>query len=189
MGGARSEDTILRATIDLVAEHGVSGLTVDAVAARAGVGKATIYRHWGSRARLVHDAVSCMKDPLEEPDTGSLRGDLISLVRQVVKYLRQDDTARVLPSLLDAAVREPELAELRVESIRHRRSFFERAVQRAVERGELPEDVETQLLIDLVVAPFFYRRLMALSQVRASDVEPVVDAVLRAFSGVPATSR
>lgn len=189
MGGARSEDTILRATIDLVAEHGVSGLTVDAVAARAGVGKATIYRHWGSRARLVHDAVSCMKDPLEEPDTGSLRGDLISLVRQVVKYLRQDDTARVLPSLLDAAVREPELAELRIESIRHRRSLFERAVQRAVERGELPEDVETQLLIDLVVAPFFYRRLMALSQVRASDVEPVVDAVLRAFSGVPATSR
>src|SRR5437660_1171816 len=172
MGGARSEDTILRATLDLVAEHGVSGVTVDAVAARARVGKATIYRHWGSRARLVHDAISCMKDPVEEPNTGTLHGDLVSLVRQVVNYLQQEDTARVLPSLLDAAVRDPELAELRIDSSRHRRAFFERAVEHAVERGELSKDVDVQLLIDLVVAPFFYRRLMALSQVRTSDVEP-----------------
>ena len=61
--GARSEDAILRAALDLMAEHGVGGLTVDAVAARAGVGKQTIYRHWGSRARLVHDAIACSDHP------------------------------------------------------------------------------------------------------------------------------
>ena len=188
MGGARSEDAILRAALDLVAEHGVSGVTVDAVAARAGVGKATIYRHWGSRARLVHAAISCMKDPLDEPDTGSLPGDLTLLVRQLVKYLNQEHTARVLPSLLDAAVRDAELAELRLETIQHRRAAFERVIQRAIERGELPEDVDAQLLIDLVVAPFFYRRLMALSPIRESDVVPVIDAVLQSFSGARATS-
>jgi AcrR family transcriptional regulator len=188
VGGARSEDVILQATLDLVAEHGVSGVTVDAVAARAGVGKATIYRHWGSRARLVHAAISCMKDPLDEPDSGSLRGDLTSLVEQIVRYLNQEHTARVLPSLIDAAVRDAELAELRLETIRGRRAAFARAIERAIERGELPDGVDVQLMIDLVVAPFFYRRLMALTHVRASDVEPVVDAVLRAFTAVPATS-
>ena len=188
MGGARSEDAILRAALDLVAEHGVSGVTVDAVAARAGVGKATIYRHWGSRARLVHAAISCMKDPIEEPDSGSLSADLTALVLQIVKYLNQEDTARVLPSLLDAAIRDSELAELRLETIRSRRAAFERVAQRAIDRGELSRDVDVQLMIDLVVAPFFYRKLMAFGDVRAADVEPVVDAVLRAFTAVPATS-
>jgi hypothetical protein len=129
-----------------------------------------------------------MKDPLEEPDTGSLRGDLTSLVRQIVRYLNQEHTARVMPSLLDAAVRDEELAELRLESIRHRRSAFQRVIHRAMERGELSAEVDVELLIDLVVAPFFYRRLMAHSSVREADVAPVIDAVLRAFTAVPATS-
>ena len=75
----RSETGILDATIDVLAEHGVSGATVDEVAERAGVSKATIYRHWGSRARLIHAAISSLDGPYVEPDTGSLRDDLAAL--------------------------------------------------------------------------------------------------------------
>lgn len=184
----RSEDAILRATLDLVADHGVSGVTVDAVAARAGVGKATIYRHWGSRARLVHAAIACMHGPFDEPDTGSLRDDLVALLRQLVQFLNRSDTGRVFPSLLDAAERDPELAALREEHICERRASFERVLQRAVDRGDLPDDVDMRMLIDLVVAPFFYRRVVARTAVTAKDVEPVVDTVLAAVSALPATS-
>ena len=185
---ARSEDAILQATLDLVAEHGVAGVTVDAVAARAGVGKATIYRHWGSRAQLVHAAIACMKGPFTELDTGSLKGDLSALLRELVEFLSRPDTGRVFPSLLDAAERDPELAELRRQHMLERRAAFERAIQRAIDRGELRDGADVQLLIDLVVAPFFYRRIMARGTVSIDDIEPVVDAVLAAVSAVPATS-
>ena len=184
----RSEDAILRATLDLVADHGVSGVTVDAVAARAGVGKATIYRHWGSRAHLVHAAIACMHGPFDETDMGSLRDDLINLLGQLVQFLNRPDTGRVFPSLLDAAERDPELAALREEHICERRASFERILQRAVERGDLPADADTRMIIDLVVSPFFYRRVVARTPVTAKDIEPVVDMVLAAVSALPATS-
>jgi AcrR family transcriptional regulator len=185
---ARSEDAILRSTLELVAEYGVSGVTVDAVAARAGVGKATIYRHWRSRAQLVHAAIACMKGPFVAFDTGSLRGDLSALLTELVEFLSRPDTGRVFPSLLDAAERDPELAELRHAHMLERRAAFERVILQGVARGELPENVDVQMLIDFVVAPFFYRRIVARTTVSVDDIAPVVDAALRSFSVVPATS-
>lgn len=177
---ARSEEVILRATLDLVAEHGVGGLRVDAVAARAGVGKQTIYRHWGSRARLVHDAIACMHAKSEPPDTGSVREDLRLVLIDLVGFLSKEDTGRVLPSLIDAAERDPELAELHEEHVRERRAMFAGILQRAIDRGELPADVDVALLNDLLVGPFFYRRVLGRRAVETSQVEPVLDLVLRA---------
>jgi AcrR family transcriptional regulator len=176
----RSEDAILRAVLDLVAEHGVSGLTVDAVAARAGVGKQTIYRHWGSRARLIHTAISCMADVDEIPDTGSLRGDVIALLDQLVAFLARSDAGRVLPSLIDAAERDEELAELRAVNTAQRRATFEHVLRRAIERGELAADVDLELLIDLLAGPFFYRRLVGRRTIEVGEVAPLVDFVLGA---------
>ena len=175
----RSEDAILRAALDLVAAHGVSGLTVDAVAAKAGVGKQTIYRHWGSRARLIHAAISCMHDVEEVPDTGSLRGDLTVLLEQLVTFLASSETGRVLPSLIDAASRDPELAELRKVHIAQRRATFEHVLRRGIERGELAADTDPGVMIDLLAGTFFYRRLVDRQQVAAHDVAPVLDLVLR----------
>jgi AcrR family transcriptional regulator len=176
----RSEDAILRATLELVAEHGVSGLSVDAVAAKAGVGKQTIYRHWGSRARLIHAAISCMADPHDVPDTGSLRGDLRVLLGQLVTFLGRSDAGRVLPSLIDAAERDPELAELRQQHITQRRATFEHVLRAAIARRELAPDTELDLMIDVLVGTFFYRRLVARRAVSAADIEPVIDLALRA---------
>jgi AcrR family transcriptional regulator len=178
---ARSEDAILRAALDLMAEHGVGGLTVDAVAARAGVGKQTIYRHWGSRARLVHDAIACTNGPFEEPDTGTLAGDLEALLTQLVTFLSDPDTGRVFPSLLEAAERDPELAALRQEHAVRKRDAFRRVLARAAERGEITDEVDVEAAIDLAVGPIFYRRIVARSGIATHDLHAHLRLVLRAL--------
>jgi AcrR family transcriptional regulator len=178
---ARSEDAILAAALDLMAEHGVTGLTVDAVAARAGVGKQTIYRHWGSRARLVHDAIACTNGPFEEPDTGSLRGDLEALLRQIVAFLSNPASGGVFPSLLEAAERDPELAELRAKHSDKKRALFVRALERASQRGELAPGVVIESAVDLIVGPVFYRRIVAQSPLSPKALQRHLDLVLRAL--------
>jgi AcrR family transcriptional regulator len=184
----RSQDIVLQTTLDVIAEQGVMGISVDAVAARSGVSKATIYRHWGSRARLIHAAISSLQTPTMEPDTGSLRDDLVALLQHLVDYFDTPTVANVFPSFLDAAVRDPELAELRQETLRTGRASFERVVQRGIERGELSPDVDIHLVVDFARAPIIYRRVVAQVLVPASEVEPIVDAVLAAFGSVTAAA-
>ena len=180
-----SEDRILQTTVRLVAEHGVAGVSVDAVAATAGVSKPTIYRRWPSRARLIQAAFAYGQHAAAEPDTGSLRGDLTSLLRDLVAYLNQPDFGRAYPSFLEAAARDPELAELRRASMRAAFSLFQRAIRRGIERGELPAGTNIRLFIDLLVSPFMCQRLLDRDEVREADIEPVVDLVLAAFGRVP----
>jgi AcrR family transcriptional regulator len=184
----RSQDAVLAATIDLIAEQGVMGVSVDTIAARAGTSKATIYRHWGSRARLIHAAISSLQPEVLEPDNGSLRDDLAALLRHLVGYFDTPTVARVFPSFLDAAVRDPELAELRQETLRQGRASFERVVRFAIDRGELPATVDVGLVVDLARAPIIYRRVVAQVPVGEQEVDAVVDAVIAAFAATtPAT--
>ena len=129
-----------------------------------------------------------MQQPTADPDTGSLRGDLTVLLQHLVAYFDAPNIARVFPSFVDAAVRDPELAELRQETLRTGRASFERVVQLAIERGELHDDVDVALVVDLARSPIIYRRVVAQTAVRTADVAPIVDAVLAAFGSVPAPS-
>jgi AcrR family transcriptional regulator len=182
----RSQEIVLETTLDVIAEQGVMGISVDTVAARSGVSKATIYRHWGSRARLIHAAISSLQPTTVEPNTGSLRDDLVVLLLHLVEYFDTPKVAEVFPSFLDAAVRDPELAELRQETLRMGRASFERVVDLGVARGELPADVDVHLVADFARAPIIYRCVVAQTPVRPSDVGPIVDAVLAAFRSVSA---
>jgi AcrR family transcriptional regulator len=183
---ARHDDAdILDATLRVIAEHGVSGATVDTVAERSGVSKATIYRHWGSRARLIHAALSSLEGPHVETVGESLREDLTVLLSHLVEYFNRPDIGRVFASFIDAAARDPELAELHQETIAKARASFEQVVRRGIARGELPADLDIELFIDVVRAPFIYRRVVARQPVQPADIEPVVDLVLGAFSRVP----
>jgi AcrR family transcriptional regulator len=183
---ARHDDAdILDATIRVIAEHGVSGVTVDTVADRAGVSKATIYRHWGSRARLIHAALSSLEGPFVETGGDSLREELTVLLCHLVEFFNRRDIGRVFASFIDAAARDPELAELHQQTMARARASFEKVVRRGIERGELPGDLDVDLFIDVVRAPFIYRRVVAQSPVQPADVEPVVDLVLGTFSRVP----
>lgn len=184
----RDQDVVVETTLAVIAEQGVMGFSVDTVATRCGVSKATIYRHWGSRARLLHGAISSLQPPPAEADTGTLRDDLVVLLTALVDYFDSPTVARVFPSFLDAAVRDPELAALRQETLRMGRDSFEQVVRRAIARGELPDDVDVHLVVDLARAPIIYRRVVAQTPVQRSDVAPIVDAVLTAFRCASSTT-
>jgi AcrR family transcriptional regulator len=179
------QDPVLAATVELIAEHGISGVTVDTVATTAGVSKATIYRHWGSRAQLIHAAISGLQRPSPEPDTGAVREDLIALLHQLVEYLSGRDSGGVYSSFNYAASRDPELAILQRETLRAHRSGYERALRRGIARGELPASLDVELFIDLLVSPFIYRRIVAQRQLQPADIAPVVDTVLGATTAAP----
>jgi AcrR family transcriptional regulator len=107
----RSKTAVLRTTLELLEETGIGGLSIDEVSARCGVAKTTIYRRWPSRAALLLDACSQLRADFTIPDTGTLKGDLTILARDVAARF-ESTRLSMLPSVMDAASRDPEIAEL-----------------------------------------------------------------------------
>lgn len=144
----RSRDTsILDATLEVLAESGYDGMTIDMVAARTGAARATVYRRWPTKAKLVLDAVARMSgsdiDPDDLPDTGSLRGDMAAAtIEQTVE--EQQLRIKVLTALLTSGPTEPRLAEAAAAGIGPWIAATRTLLQRAVDRGEFPPaDVDT----------------------------------------------
>jgi AcrR family transcriptional regulator len=151
------EEAILRATYELLAEAGYQGLRVDAVAARAQASKATLYRHWPTKAGLVIDAVKFCKASGEElPDTGSLRGDLMAWFQQMAEMISGDE-GPILAGMFVTLHTEPELAaELR--AMRNSKlPLAEALCARAVARGELRPGYDAGLIDEIVPGQLFMR--------------------------------
>lgn len=177
---AEADKAILEAATGLYTELGYDGLTVEGVAARAGVGKTTVYRRYPSKLDLVMAAaehLSAIKGPT--PDTGSLRGDLLELARGYRRLLTSD-AGRAIPVTIAAATRNPELAAAHRRFIHRRRKESMAVIARGVERGELPADTDVEMCVDLVTGPLFYRTFVSLDTVGDRYVASLVDAVLRA---------
>jgi AcrR family transcriptional regulator len=174
----RAESAILESTIALLAELGFGGLTIDGIAARAGVGKATIYRHWSSKAEVAVEAFRAFIPPLDDPDTGSLADDIRSVVHQIVDGLSSSPLAGILPSLVEAAERDPEVERLFKEFGGTRRAVFRGILTRAAQRGELRDDLDHELAIDLLVGPIFTRRLVTRGPVTRKHADAVINLVL-----------
>lgn len=175
---------ILAASLDLLAERGVAGTTVEAVAARAGVGKATVYRRWASREALIVDAVASVTAPLPVPDLGSVRADLLQMLSAVGRR-KPDSTERLLPRLLGEGGRNPELLRnLREHVIEPRRARFREVLQRGVARAELRADLDLELAVDLLVAPVLYRRMIdgISGELPPAALAGLVDVVLSGIS-------
>lgn len=155
---------ILEAAIDVLAEVGFDGMTIDMVAARAKAGKATVYRRWTSKSDLVIEAVSCMKGPVPElaelPDTGTLRGDLVAMVRPRTMEDNEKKT-RVMAGILSLIAREPELADAARAAIAEPRARIHRLLlQRAIDRGEIAPVGDLDTLSLVVPAMVAYRMLL-----------------------------
>jgi len=178
----RSKAVILEATLALLAEEGVGGMTVDAVAARAGVGKATVYRHWSSRAQLIHDAISSLVTDDEMVDHGSLREDLQDIYDRVVQVCTIGVVSRVLPSLAEAAGRDPELAVVHKDFVARRRRHLVAALERAAGRGELRPGLDLSVVADLVAGPVFYKKLVHHQRPDPAYAAALLDLVLRAIT-------
>jgi AcrR family transcriptional regulator len=180
-GRPRSEEAhkaILEATLELLVEVGFSALTVEGVATRAGVGKATIYRRWPSKLPLVIEAFSLLPG-LEDVDTGDLVDDLNRMLRSYLQLFNQTALATVLPSLAGERAHNPALSELFDPVIKSRRRPLVRALERAVARGELPEDLDLELAADLVVGPIAVRLFFTGRGVTPRMVGPMVELALR----------
>src|SRR3954452_16583346 len=163
---------------------------MEAVRQRAGVGKATIYRRWPSKAELVRDAIVTMHEDFSEIDTGSLRGDYAAIAAQVRSSAQRAGAATFMPRLLGEAVNDPELHAIFYENlVQPRREALGTLLRRAIERGELRGDVDLELMIDLFAGPAVYRMLITGGDTsRMFAVEEQLDAL---FNGLrpPASPR
>ena len=174
----RVHEAILDATLELLRETGFSGLAIESVATRAGVGKATIYRRWTSKVPLVIEAMQRIPQ-IPAPDTGSIAEDLTELLRSSSDVLRSTPLAHVLPSLVGERTRDAELSEALDGFVAERRRPLLRMLERAVERGELPPDADLELGVDLILGPFVVRLFFTAGPVDPDLVQPIVDAVIR----------
>ena len=187
-GRPRSEEAhraILAAVVELLAEHGLGGLTIEAVAARAGVGKTTIYRRWETKNDLVLAAMEQLRPPGPPPDTGSLLGDLGALVAVQRERLEASQLPRVIPRVLGESLDDPDLhAQIVERAVNPIRAILGEIVRRALDRGELREDLDVETMIDVLHASPIYALLMARGAIDAVSGVPerVVPLLLEGVS-------
>jgi AcrR family transcriptional regulator len=174
----RAETAILEATIELLAELGFGGLTIDGIAARAGVGKATIYRHWSSKAEVALEAFRAFVPPIDDPDTGSFADDVRSVIHQIVDGISNSPLAGILPSLVEAAERDAEVERHFKDFGATRRAVLRGIFNRAAGRGELRAGLDLDVAIDLLVGPIFTRRLITRGPVTRKHADAVLNLVL-----------
>jgi AcrR family transcriptional regulator len=176
----RARAEVLDTAAQVVAELGVDRLTIDEVAARSGVAKTTIYRHWPTKKALIVDAVrlSCQA-VTATPNSGDLRQDLIACFDGLVHASLTGRPGKILPSLVDAAGRDPEMDHVLREYLRERCTPTRTVLQLAQLRDELPGDLDVDLAVTLLVGPILYRKVLQREPVTADFVASVVDALLR----------
>jgi AcrR family transcriptional regulator len=173
------------AAVHVLAERGPGGFSVDEVAARAGVGKATVYRRWPSRSALLLETAHRMG--LEPPlvDTGSLRDDFVELLLTLAAKMRDTSAGRILPAVVAEAAVNPEMREVLRTFTRERRLRPRAIVERAIARGELPPDTDIELLLDVTGGTVLYRELIAHTTADEDFVVRLVDSLLPAFGWTP----
>lgn len=169
----------LLAARQLLRSRGYAATTMEAIAAKSGVSKVTIYRRWRSKGALALDVLLEFQDFGPAPDTGTTRGDLIAIVRGVNTGLAHPTATAVIPGLATDLARDPTLAKaFRERFALPRRQSVAEAIERGVQRGDLPSEVDEDLLIDLLSSPFFYRIFITGHRVEPDLAEKLVDFVL-----------
>jgi AcrR family transcriptional regulator len=169
---------VLAQTYELLSAGGIAGVSIDEVSRRSGVAKTTIYRHWPSRAALLVEACSTVGSAPPVPDTGGFDGDLTALTLAMAEQLRTARWASVLPSIVDAAERELELAELHADLHARLMAPFATVTERAKARGELAPDCQPADVVAAVAGPLFYRRWFSREPLDAAFVERVLHDLL-----------
>lgn len=184
-GRKRSEESraaILLATLQLAAEVGYAGLTIEGIAARSGAGKQTIYRWWPSKADVLLDALATKADMrVAIPDEGSFAADLGIFLKRTFELGAKKQVADGLRALMAQAQIDPEFgARFRAEFLLRRRDALGVIVERARERGELPAGITSGTVIDIVFGTLWYRLLATLEPPSATLAEELVAVLARA---------
>lgn len=183
----QASEEILDAAVALLTEQGFGSVTVDAVAQRAGVSKATIYRRWPTKEALLLGAAGCLSGgPPEVPDTGSVREDLRFLLVSFIEVLAEGLPGEILPELVAESTRRPEIRTLLAEFTTERRQRWNVVLERAEARGELRPGLDREVVIDCLTGPLCTRLLITGRPLTPALAGQLVDAVL---AGVLAPGR
>jgi AcrR family transcriptional regulator len=171
---------ILRAALELAVEGGLGGLSMEAIAARAGVGKATIYRRWPNKEALLVDAVATMKGPLPEPEGKSVRDDLVMLV-DAGRSRSARRHSKVSACLIPEFTRVEEMGQMYQAVIEPRRDVMRRVLQRGVQTGELRADLDIELTLLMISGPSMMQNMLRWNPRVPEEgfAEALVDAILR----------
>jgi AcrR family transcriptional regulator len=188
---ARRDEAILKATLALLQERGYQGLTIDGVAASAGVGRPTIYRRWSSKPSLVVAAlVHSTRLALPELDGASLRDDLVAVQRHQIALMTSAESRRITAGLVADLANDPELAHTYgSEYLAPRRETVWEVLRRGVERGELRPDTDLAFVYDLLLGPLFMRTVVWGQPLDDDAAEATADVVLAAFGTGPGSGR
>jgi AcrR family transcriptional regulator len=181
--GGRSDRVlkqVVEATTAIITEHGVRGVTVEAVASRSGISRTTIYNRWRTPELLMLEALRLVVSPTASPvrDTGSFRGDLRALLADIAVYLQSKDGKALFNAVFLQA------HNVDSEAVHN---FFEgrflqagQVIERAKERGELRESVNARLIIELAASPIYFRAFFSGEKIAGSVLDDIVDHVLKA---------
>jgi len=181
-GRPRSEEarlSILRSTLKILGEKGFSDFTIEDVADRAAVGKATVYRWWPNKGALIADAfASSTTRKLHFPDTGSVYTDMTRQMRQLIKVFRSP-RGRIVSAILAAGQSDKDLiAAFRERFLWPRRREAYRTLRRAIRRGELRRDIDLDLLLDSLYGPIYMRFLIQHDRLTPEFVDGLCAIVL-----------
>ena len=179
----RARRDITRAFKELLVEEGFDKVRMEHVAARAKVGKATIYRHWPTKQDLAQEVLSELATPhIAVPDVGDTRTELLATVLAPMRALTETDFGPVIRELLSEIARNPDLGDpFRASVVQARRDEVSRVLARGIRRGDLRPDVQPDVATEMLVGPVYWR-LMFGGALDADFAERIVDEVLQGWS-------
>ena len=179
---AIADKAIRDAAVDLFAERGFEGFSVEDVADRAGVSKATVYRRYPSKVDLVVEAGSCLAtDEIAFPDTGNLRDDVRGLALSLVNAFKNTRAGKMMPVMTFERRRYPELDAGYRRFLADRKARTREVLRRGIDRGELPPDTDVAVMSSMLVGPIFHRLMITQEPLNDAFVDALVDALLRGF--------
>ena len=175
-----THQAILDAANNLLDEIGFTNMSLEGIAARAGVGKATIYRRWSNKASVVMDAfLAATAKEIAFPNTSSAREDIRRQMRSVVKVLN-GPRGRTIATLIGVVQSDNELAEaFRTRFVAVRRGEAKAVVQRGIANGEFKPDMDLESVLDCLYGPLYFRLLIGHEKASAKYADQLVDLVLR----------
>ena len=180
---AQAERAIVQATLELYSRFGYEGMSIEAVAARAGVGKTTIYRRWASKDALLIAALGHMQSEVPVLDSGDLRTDLTAMAENALHFFTSDGTnfgAVLIRAMGEANANPAVFAALRDGVFAPRMAHFVVRIQRAVDAGELRDDIDLRLFIEILAGPIFFHTLISDRMIPPVPdyAERLIDAIL-----------
>jgi AcrR family transcriptional regulator len=179
----RADRAIIEAALSLFAESGPDGLCIERVAARAGVGKATIYRRWPGKEDLLLDAITALKEPLPEPAGRSVREDLVALLEAMCGESADPRRAREFALLLGEGAKYPRLMARYVETVvEPRREVVRSVLRRGMASGELRRDLDVEAALFMLIGAVLVRGRHEHDGIPPGYAQRVVDGLLQGLA-------